>query len=192
MNKAKHYLQTANKAPSPPQSDTTLPRHGQSKAPLGLRARLCPAAGRASPCWSLGVPPDIPEHQGSLQGSDSLRRRPHTATTTQPSGDGPSPPRRRDKPSRGTIPHQLKPNLLARCCPRSSGEQEPGWSSWEFHIPRLKSVSRTVHPAAPRVLLSPQCLFTSELTTHRPRQAEKQNPKQVLRFTVEGEGKEGR
>lgn len=138
MNKAKHYLQTANKAPSPPQSSTTLPRQGRSKAPPGLRARLRPAAGRASPCWSLGVPPDIPEHQGSLQGSDSLRRRPHAATTTQPSGDGPSPPRRRDKPSRGTILHQLKPNFLARCCPRSSGEQEPGWSSREFHIPRLK------------------------------------------------------
>lgn len=90
--------------------------------------------------------------------------------------------------SRGTVHHHHTPKGLAHCCPCSREEQEPGWSSWEDSHTRLQSMPRTVLPAAPEVLLSARCSFTSELTTHQPHQAEKQNPKQVqdLQWRVRG------
>lgn len=127
MNKAKHYLRTANKAPCPPQSDTTLPRHRQSRASLGLRARLCPAPG-SCPCW---IPISLSTKgacRAPIPSGDAPVLPPQTAAPNH-QGAGINHP---EEPS---VQHQLKPNLLARCCPRSGEEQEPGWGSWEGSHP---------------------------------------------------------
>lgn len=162
-------------------TDTAQELRAQSQALLLLLAGAVPAG-------ALGAHPDVPEHRESLEGSDSLRRAPCAATQTL-MVTALLKRRRRDKPCRGTVHHQTCWHIIAVHVQLQNRSQAgaPG----KAHTPHNPCPGQSFQQ-----LLKSSCPHGVRSAQNSPRLGlvgqKSKTPKQVLRLTVEGEGKEGR
>lgn len=183
MPKVKHDHTRAHPLPSViPQSQGTN---------TGAQSQAHPAAGRGCPCWSWGHIPKSLSTEGACRALIPPGEPPccHHKPKPDPKhqGGGTNPPEHHPSPARNKLLGALgkahtamgstAQPLQQLFCPHSLGKAQTQPSPAQPSPPSSSPVPRTfVQLTAHQVLASSQ----------------KQDPKQVLRFTGQGEGKERR